>query len=153
MDFTPLRDMTPEELASIFPNLNPQNHLITSPPVKEYNCVAWASGINNKRIDFYRNEMGEIDDDQSCTRYIEHFKTLGYVECENSDFEKGFEKIALYEDRRGDFTHVALQLEETKWTSKLGYLEDIEHLTLEALEGKGRDRYGNHTTYMKREKK
>ena len=145
--------MTAQEIFFIFPNLVPENYSLNSEPLKKYNCVAWASGINYKRIDFYRNEKGEIDEDQSCNRYIEYFKTLGYIECETPIFENGFQKIALYEDRRGDFTYVALQLDNNTWTSKLGFLEDIEHSNLEALEGKGRDQYGYHSVYMKRMKK
>lgn len=151
-EYTPIQRMTAEELKSFWPNLNQHNYSITSPPAKVYNCVAWASGINYTRLDFYRNEKGEIDEDQSSFRYMKHFETIGFVECESPDFEEGFEKIALYEDRRGNFTHVALQKGEDRWTSKLGYLEDIEHKNLEALEGRGRDRYGNHVFYMKRQK-
>jgi hypothetical protein len=45
----------------------------------------------------------------------------------------GVEKIAIYV--RSDIpSHVARQLPNGKWTSKLGLREDIEH-DLEALEG------------------
>jgi hypothetical protein len=33
------------------------------------------------------------------------------------------------------WTHAARQLDNGKWTSKLGQLEDIEHESLEALSG------------------
>lgn len=151
LDFTPLRDMTSEERFALFPNLNTEKYSIKSPPLKIYNCVAWASGINYKRIDFYRDKLtGEINEDQSAEPYMQHFRTLGYLECESPNYERGYEKIALYEDRRGNFTHVARQLDNNTWTSKLGYLEDIEHTSLESLEGRGKDRYGNHIFYMKR---
>ncbi len=44
------------------------------------------------------------------------------------------EKLALYADSMGDVTHVARQLPNGNWTSKLGALEDIEHKTAEALD-------------------
>ena len=49
--------------------------------------------------------------------------------------------------RKGEFTHVALQLPTGRWTSKLGGLEDIEHDTLKALEGID---YGEPVRFMKR---
>jgi hypothetical protein len=45
-----------------------------------------------------------------------------------------FEKIALYADKNGLPSHAARQLPSGTWTSKLGPMEDIEHLMLEALE-------------------
>lgn len=44
-------------------------------------------------------------------------------------------KVAIYADQRGIPTHMARQLENGMWTSKCGELEDIEHETLEALQG------------------
>ncbi|WP_293090687.1 hypothetical protein [Moorena sp. SIOASIH] len=63
---------------------------------------------------------------------------MGYTPCQSELTESGYEKIALYVDDRGIPIHAAKQLPNGKWSSKLGWLEDIEH----ELEGLVSDRYG-----------
>lgn len=63
------------------------------------------------------------------------FRSFGFEECGDEGVETGFEKIALYGDEYGRFTHAARQTSSGKWTSKLGPDEDIEH-ALEGLQGK-----------------
>ena len=65
---------------------------------------------------------------------VELYRRLGFARCETPDFEGGFEKVAIYESS-GRFQHAALQLEDGRWTSKLGIHEDVEHATLETLLG------------------
>ncbi len=74
------------------------------------------------------------------------FEQLGYSVCPEAELEEGYEKIALYESR-GEATHAARQLENGKWTSKLGENSDKEH-TLEGLEG---PEYGEVVRILKRE--
>ncbi len=74
------------------------------------------------------------------------FETLGYVICETPDLEENYQKIAIYL-LNGQPTHVARQLLNGKWTSKLGQDEDIEH---DSLEGLTRDWYGQVAQIMKR---
>ena len=57
----------------------------------------------------------------------------GYHECDNADFEDGYEKVAIYADATGP-SHMARSLPNGKWTSKIMKMEDIEHATLAALE-------------------
>ncbi|WP_293105967.1 hypothetical protein [Moorena sp. SIOASIH] len=71
---------------------------------------------------------------------------LGYVICETPDLEENYQKIAIYM-LNDQPTHVARQLLNGKWTSKLGQDEDIEHDTLEGLTG---ERYGQVAQVMKR---
>lgn len=61
------------------------------------------------------------------------FEQLGYRVCSDSGLEEGYEKIAIYA-LEGSATHAARQLENGKWTSKLGENIDVEH-TLMGLEG------------------
>jgi hypothetical protein len=62
--------------------------------------------------------------------------------------EQGFEKIAIYTD--GDeYMHAARQLEDGKWTSKMGPDEDVEHNEPEDLAGPC---YGNVSIFMKRKR-
>jgi hypothetical protein len=73
-------------------------------------------------------------------------RSLGYAESATPVPGPGLEKVALYADANGCPTHVARQLPNGRWTSKLGELEDIEH-DLPALEG---DLYGSVTLVLKR---
>lgn len=66
--------------------------------------------------------------------------------CAGEELETGFEKVALFADADGFATHAARQLNNGRWTSKLGELEDIEH-ALRDLEGV---EYGTVVLVMKR---
>ena len=61
------------------------------------------------------------------------FATLGYVSGSGEEPESGFEKVALFASGTAP-THVARQLPNGRWTSKLGTREDIEH-DLHAVSG------------------
>jgi len=125
---------------SAFPLLRRDLYIVTSPVDFAYNCIAHAAGCNNKHwwpvkavgVDWPINRFDETID---C--FIEAFATQGYKVCEKQDttLESKTEKIALYVDMAGEPTHAARQLENGNWTSKLGEWEDIEHATLESLEG------------------
>ena len=88
-----------------------------------------------------------LDDrsDETVGAFVQAFATLGYGPCEQPGLEPGFEKIALY-SINGRCKHAARQLEDGRWTSKLGRAEDISH-ELHALEG---DLYGVVTRIMRR---
>ena len=68
-----------------------------------------------------------------------------FFQCETSDLEEGFDKIALYalEDT---VRHAAKQIDGARWQSKLGPDEDISH-TLPGLEG---PKYGKVVAFFKR---
>jgi hypothetical protein len=76
------------------------------------------------------------------------FGSLGYVLCDTAALEVGFEKIAIYADQRDRPTHVARQLANGTWTSKLGLLEDIEHIAPGELNGSW---YGSAVVFLKRQ--
>jgi hypothetical protein len=71
--------------------------------------------------------------------FVSTFGLLGYEECRSSEFEQGYEKVALYADATGKPTHAARQLPSGAWTSKLGGHVDIEHKATDGVEG---DDYG-----------
>ena len=83
----------------------------------------------------------------SIASLIEVFAGLGYEQCENANEETGFRKIALYADRRGAWTHAAVQLPGGEWSSKLGPDEDISHRAPESLD---RAAYGEVHCFMRR---
>jgi len=137
-------------LQAFCPNLNAENHQVTSRATTAYNCVAWVLGDEKRWYEPTPSGQyfwpGIADSDYSAQSYINMFATTGFELCDTIDLEAGFEKIAIY-TTKGEFTHVALQLPTGRWTSKLGGLEDIEHDTLKALEGTG---YGKPAHFMKR---
>jgi hypothetical protein len=128
--------MTPEDKKGHFPRLTEHNHIATSDPTPAYNCVAWALGIDNDNwwpIDDYYWPDG-VPREYSVDAFVVAFGLQRYALCDKRNFEKGFEKIALYA-RNGVPTHAARQLTSGRWTSKLGQLDDIEHASLADLEG------------------
>jgi hypothetical protein len=83
---------------------------------------------------------------ETIAAFRDAFATLAYTECDSPDLEPGFEKIALFADTDGTPRHAARQLPGGLWTSKLGELEDIEHV-LHDLEGIA---YGSVVLLMRR---
>ena len=140
-----------------FPNLGPDNHRITSNMSREYNCIAWAAGIDNRQL-WPNGAEGLLDEpavtwpegirnDESIEAFVEYFASLGYALCAGPDFEAGYLKIAIFE-KDGYPTHACRQLPSQKWTSKMGWDGvDIEHNDLECIAG---DRYGTPSAFLKR---
>jgi hypothetical protein len=66
--------------------------------------------------------------------WIDAYATLGYQVVDSAALESESEKVAIYAD--GEFPlHVARQLPNGYWTSKLGPREDVEH-ELDGLVGR-----------------
>ena len=133
-----------------FPNLQAGNHRITSQPDISYNCFAWAIDYTDRWLDpippwgYWPPHISpRLTLNNLTVIYEEH----GYTRCDSGDAEAGYEKIAIYTDRRGIPTHAARQLQNGRWTSKLGQAEDIEHDDLQALDGPA---YGTATRYLRR---
>ncbi|MGB7414023.1 MAG: hypothetical protein WA902_07425 [Thermosynechococcaceae cyanobacterium] len=58
----------------------------------------------------------------------EAYETLGFITCKNGDLKVNTEKLAIiYAGPDERPIHVARQLPNGLWISKLGRLEDIEH--------------------------
>jgi hypothetical protein len=79
--------------------------------------------------------------------YVKVFELRGYAVCPDSSFEQGFEKLAIYQEDDSSFTHIARQLPNGLWLSKLGPYEDVQHKTPEALTD---DDYGFPSIYLRR---
>ncbi len=79
--------------------------------------------------------------------FIQAYSTLKYTPCENSELESGYEKVAIYTNENGVPTHATRQLPDGTWTSKLGKDVDIEHESLQVLEGSA---YGKVKLFLKR---
>ena len=72
----------------------------------------------------------------------------GYRGCDTDSREVAYEKI--YELGSTGVEHIARQLRDGQWTSKIGEWEDIRHETARALEGV---EYGEVAKFMKRHRK
>lgn len=152
MDILPYdKSLFIQEQKDDFPNLAPENFKITSPRDTKYNCIAWAANDKLRRwwpvesLDYYwPTTAPKIN---TIEAFMKAFEGLGYRRCETPDVEKGILKVALYCNKDNKPQHMARQLSNGKWTSKLGDHVDIEHTTLEVLEGK---QYGKVKIFMSR---
>jgi hypothetical protein len=132
-----------------FPRLTDKNHLISSPSTDNYNCIAWAYEVSNKWMwpgnpdCYWSSDIAGVDELQAL---IQLYIDVGYEICDSGQREDGFKKVAIYVNQEGP-QHAARQLESGHWTSKLGICEDIEHDTLEALEGES---YGKAKVFLRK---
>ena len=119
------------------PQLAASPHTITSEPTDRYNCVAWvfrdfshyyAPGL------YWPADQPPPAGDDDLEDYVSLFSSRGYTECTTSELEPGFLKIAIYAKGQ-TFHHVAKQLPDGGWSSKLGEAHDLLHQELGALEG------------------
>lgn len=116
--------------------------------------MAWALGINWKwfsdepRVAGYYWIPG-VPREWTFESLKQTFRLLGYAE-ETTDrsLEPGFEKIAFHCDIQGIPCHFSRQLTSGAWTSKMGRLNDIEHVNLECIESY--DVYGPVCLLLKR---
>jgi len=141
-------------LARIFPQLESAPYEITSPEDVKYNCVAWAAGRAEVRrrwwpapSPFYYWPVEPRE--ETVVGFVRAFVHLGYTVCDTSDLEPNYEKLAIYADSTNTPSHMARKLSSGHWTSKLGELEDIQHLTLDQLSGSD---YGRVVQILKRKR-
>ena len=134
-----------------FPFLSSDNHIVASPESIDYNCVAWAAGVDDCQL-WPGTEEGfewpsDLPSEESMDTFVAYFERIGYQVCESSTLEQGFEKLAIFADDCGP-THVARQLPSGKWASKMGWDGvDIEHEGLDCIAG---NRYGKARVFLKR---
>jgi len=142
-----------EEVERDFPDLASSGYRITSEATTDFNCIAWAA--HNEEVWWWPDSQyigywpPNVPREETLHAFILVYQSLGFIVCEDSALEEGYEKIAIYV-KRGKPTHATRQLETGKWTSKLGNIEDIEHETLESISG---EKYGHVAVYMKRPRK
>lgn len=138
-------------LEHLFPRLRGTGYRVVAPPDPAYNCIAWAVGV----ADAWWWPSGDPEQahwptsaprDETLKAMQTMFEGLGYRVCDSEDFEPGFEKDAIFATAGHVPTHVARQLPDDRWTSKLGQLECIEH-ALRDVEG---PEYGTVALVMKR---
>lgn len=128
-------------VATYCPYLTPDGYKITSPATEDYNCIAWGAEDDERWWDPTDPRQYWVEGaprELTLEAFIMAYGTIGYVPCDSDEFEPGFQKVAIYTkpsgEPDGEPTHVARQLPNGKWTSKMGRLEDIEH-ELDGLRG------------------
>ncbi len=131
-----------------FPYAEVEGYSEESSATPFYNCIAWAAGDNKRG--WWPNSYGywppSAPREETIDAFVKAYESLGYKSCADSMLETGNEKVAIYALDNSP-THAALQLENGKWTSKIGQNIDIEHATLRAVEG---PIYGWPVRYLKR---
>src|SRR4051794_30910864 len=118
-----------EFIARLFPRLQQTSFEITSPRDGAYNCVAWAADDVQRwwwpGDAIFTFWPSGVTREQSISSFVMAFSTLGYERSATADYEPQFEKVAIFATADGTPTHMARQLADGSWTSKLGSLEDI----------------------------
>ncbi len=142
-----------EHLEKIFPNLASAGYSPRSEKSAAYNCIAFAAGDETRKWEGYR-EVGYHWPEGAKAGYaiealISAFGHLHYSLCDSEVLESDCEKVALYVDKEGFWTHAAKQCDDGQWMSKLGNVEDIIHRTPDAVAGPD-PAYGEVACYMKR---
>ena len=139
-------------IEGLFPNLKSGGYKKTSEKSDRYNCIAWAAGNNRSwwwpdKLDFgyWPDGAPRANTVDAC---IKAFESIGYVICADGTPEHDFEKVAIYK-KSNKLTHAARQLENGKWSSKLGEDIDISH-EIDGLDG---GYYGDVCVLMKRDEK
>ncbi len=141
-----------ERIRRSFPLADPGDWTETSDATGDYNCAAHAAGVEDANwwpepeAPEYYWPPGAVRDG-SLEAFISGYGALGYSLCSDGELEPGFEKLVVYATSRGSPQHVARQLLDGRWTSKLGNEEDIEHVGPRSLAG---SKYGNPALYLRR---
>ena len=137
-------------LHEVFPGLLGTRYRVTSPADRDYNCIAWAAEDTDDwwwpQPDARAYWPPGVTCALTVAAFEEAFASLGYTPCATEEYEVGCEKVALYATADGRPTHMARQLSDGQWTSKLGEQVDLEH-ELHALAG---DLYGSVVRILRR---
>lgn len=145
------KTMSCKLIERLFPRLKPGNYRITSSATRNYNCIAWAAGCTTRwwwpSLDCYWPQ--DVPREQTVSAFLLAFKTLGYEKCNDGALEPGHEKVALFVAPYDVLKHMARQLDDGWWTSKLGRSCDIEHKEIDDVSG---ERYGKVFCFMRRRK-
>ena len=127
-----------DELEEALPGLRDSEFQVTSDRTGDYNCVAWACLDDDlwwshaEGADYHW--PNDVAREPTIDAYRSAFASVGFEPCAVGDLVEGVEKIAIFGNARR-FTHAARQLQNGRWTSKLGGDCDIEH-ELRALEAR-----------------
>jgi hypothetical protein len=149
--------MLPPELEAKFPKLRADGAKKTSDPDSQYNCIAWSAKRDKKHWwqpvkeepwDYWPPDCP--DDEQDFQTFVALFEKMGFKKCVGAQFEFFYKRVALFSTPGWGFSHVCDQLNSGAWTSKLAKDEDIQHNSLECLEGSLTNEYGEVKQILKK---
>jgi len=122
------------------PNLTAGNHTITSAQTPRYNCVSHA--VYEDTVSLWPDDdnrwPSSIPRDETVDAFVQLFSVLGFelIPVQATAVTPGYEKIAIFATDNGTLpTHVARQIRDGRWSSKMGAQVDIDHADLRCLEG------------------
>jgi len=140
-----------ETIQQLFPRLREGEFKITSQRDTRYNCVAWAAGDVRRWWWPAESPLAfwppKVKRGESISSFIDAFGTLGYELTGSGHHEEGIEKVAIFASADRVPTHIARQLADGSWTSKIGCLEDIAHIE---VDGVGGSDYGEVAAFLGR---
>jgi hypothetical protein len=136
--------VTEEEIKDICPQLERDPHFrIASPVDLGQNCFGFAAGdarrwdpapvMSPTRAGIYWPPG--VPSLNTVNAFIQAYETIGYTQCDDDQYEEGYEKVAVYISDSDEPLHAARQQEGGIWASKLGGGNDIEHGSPETIEG------------------
>lgn len=102
--------------AKQFPNAL-QGCFDKSPESIFYNCIAFAAGDTarnwwpNSRMAYWPKD---IPAKETVNSFLKLYQYIGYTNCKDGSYEKGFEKVAIYA-LNNKVTHAARQLSTGNW--------------------------------------
>jgi hypothetical protein len=136
-------------LVLAFPQLAYERFRETSSATAEYNCIAWSASRTDAWWEPSPDGYWPVGAPSAYTvdAYMQAYSTIGYEVTGSGDFEVRCERIVLFAEASGKPTHAARQLENGKWSSKLGQDVDIEHATPLGVSGQ---LYGLPVVFMRR---
>lgn len=152
MDFLETSPVRPDNwFAEHVPNLDESACVLHSKRTWDYNCVGFVAGDFRwwhwDYPEIYYWPEG-IDRGHWCANYMAALSTVGFTEqTYDPGYDERFQTIAVYH-KGGVFKHVAMQIGDLAWHSKLGEYEDLIH-PLNALVGPC---YGSVFRFMRRPK-
>ncbi len=121
-------------------------------PYPRYNCYALAAGDNSQHWEPDPSNQyywpPNVPRAYSVPAFIEAYRAIGFAVCEDGLLEPRYRKIVIYANNSGVVQHVARQLSDGRWLSKLGVSEDIVHDTPQSLAS---NVYGVPVCYLKRD--
>jgi hypothetical protein len=115
-----------EEVKRIFPRLKTEDFEVIGGDSPFHNCVGDVLNTLGQSIP---------DPARRLQSAVNFFEKKGWGVCENGDLELGLEKLAIYVDTLGRWTHVCLGMPDGRWRHKCGLRGRILTQSARSLEG------------------
>lgn len=125
------------------------NFRLTSPFTYQYNCIAFAMGMQDRWVDSANlpwHWWPPVEKGMTVTHLVKAFEYFGFEDCGMDDsFDKEYDKIAIYQ-KEGQWTHAARIIDDGIYHSKFGASYDGVHSRGDVLQAQ----YGDVVIVMRR---